>query len=194
MTRKVKRQKLLKRHKAKALMSHNLKSQMEIMGLVVIVILVSIAMLFVIRFVILQPAEDYKSDYVDMEIASNLVSSILKTTSPDCYHNTFRELLQDCAENPDNPSITCTTGEDSCVFVKGKLNQILGATLDDWGTKFQLNAKMDGSDSWVKDLNFEDSKNTCTLGPYTSKDAKTFPIPIGTTGGANLNINLYICR
>jgi len=148
-------------------------------------------MLFVIRFVILQPAEDYKSDYVSMEIASNLVSAILKTTSPDCYHNTFRELLQDCAENENNPSITCTDGQNSCNFIKDKVSSILGATLGDWKVQYQLEAKMDGSDSIVGDIKFNAG---CVEDTYLSKDAKTFPIPIGTTGGANLNINLYICR
>jgi len=173
----------------------NKKSQMEIMGLVVIVILVSIAMLFVIRFVILQPAEDYKSDYVSMEIASNLVSAILKTTSPDCYHNTFRELLQDCAENENNPSIICTNGQNSCDFAYDKIDYILDDTLNDWKVKYQLKAVMEGSNDQVKDLKFDDGDSTCEDDTkYLTKDAKTFPIPIGTTGGANLNVNLYICR
>ena len=176
----------------------NLKSQMEIMGLVIVVILVSIAMLFVIRFVILEQPSEYKSEYVNMEIASNLVGAILKTTNPDCYHRTFRELLQDCAENTDNPSITCPNGENSCVFVHNRLNEsdgtgILQKTLDVWKTKYHLRAVMEGSSMPIADIEFKDYNNGCNSG-YTTKDAKTFPIPIGTTGGANLNVELYICR
>jgi len=179
-----------KRHK----LVYNLKSQMEIMGLVVIVILVSIAMLFVIRFVILQAPEEHKAEYVSMEMASNLISAILKTTNPDCYDRTFRELLQDCAENPSDPSIRCPNGQNSCTFVRGNLDNILSQTLDVWKIKYHLWAINEGSSIPIANIDFTEDGAACLSEDYTSKDTKLFPIPIGTGGGRNLNVELSICR
>ena len=137
-------------------------------------------------------------DFVDnQDLASNLIGSILKTTNPECFNNNFRELLQDCAENPTAPSITCPNGQKSCVFIYEKLggtNGILNKTLDKWKTKYILQARMEGDpnpltySSGLK-INFTDEESACLNDDYDQIDKKVFPIPIGT-GGSNLNFEL----
>jgi len=84
-------------------------AQMEIMGLVIIVILLSLALLFVLQFIILRPASDLKESFTQKEIASNTVNTLLDTTT-DCRQLPLSKLLEDCAEGA---FIQCPTG-NSC--------------------------------------------------------------------------------
>ena len=73
------------------------KSQMEIMGLVIIVILITLGLFFVVRFIITKQPSEIKKSYTQTEIAANILNSLLKTTSKDCYGMDVTQLLQDCA-------------------------------------------------------------------------------------------------
>ncbi len=73
------------------------RSQMEIMGIAIVVVILSIVILFVIRWSILKEPVQYKKEFAQSEIATNLVNTMLSTTT-ECNEVTFSELFQDCAE------------------------------------------------------------------------------------------------
>ena len=103
------------------------KSQMEIMGLAIVVILITLIMLFVVRFVVLRQPAEYKKEFTQTELASNIINTLLKTNAPDCSDLTFTELFQDCAEGQ---SVSCNSDvPNSCSYIEAKTNYILDNTL-----------------------------------------------------------------
>jgi hypothetical protein len=72
------------------------KSQTEIMGLAIIIILIIVGATFVIRFIISKEPADYKKDFTHAELAINMINTFLETTSESCKKLSMTELLQDC--------------------------------------------------------------------------------------------------
>jgi hypothetical protein len=117
------------------------KSQMEIMGLMVIIILVALAMLFVIQFVVVREATDIKKTYTHSELATNTNTALLKTTT-QCKGQDINQLLQDCAGGE---SINCN-GKGSCAYVAEAIEGILDQTLKEWGKAYRFTVKSGNQD------------------------------------------------
>ena|SRR3989338_192430 len=116
------------------------RSQMEIMGIAIVVIMLSIIILFVVRWSILKKPADYKKEFAQSEIAANFVST-LRSTTTDCKGMNFDELFQDCFENIESDGKTDCNGDGtghSCTYAQTELNIILSKTLDSWGYKYQF--------------------------------------------------------
>ncbi|MBI4439386.1 hypothetical protein HY638_00270 [Candidatus Woesearchaeota archaeon] len=126
------------------------KSQMEIMGLTIIVVILAFVMLFVVSFV-MKPSEDTKTDKIQAKLASSVMSTLLKTTAVDCKKFTLGELVKDCREgmgsyisswdekdisdgtiDRDNKgNIECSPGKNSCSYALREINSILNSTLSE---------------------------------------------------------------
>ena len=110
------------------------KSQTEIMGLMIIVIILSLAMLFVFKVVFLKKTTDIGQTYEQSKIVEAFVNTLFQTSSGCTSDTTIQNLLVDCAKNPfDGGTITCTDGRNSCVFVNSTIATILQQTIDEWG-------------------------------------------------------------
>jgi len=151
---------------------------MEILGLAVVVVLILVATIFIVRFLVLKTPTEYRKGFVSSELASNILNTFLKTAAKDCSQLTMTELLQDCAQGK---SITCSTGEDSCKFVKSAASQILKETLDKWNMTYEFLAYADINSPLVK------IGNPCKA----EKRSKLFPIPVN---GAAMYTKLDICN
>ena len=158
------------------------KGQLEMMGLAVVVILISIAMLFAIRFVVLKEPAQYKKEYTNTQLAANMLSALLRTTINECTDLEFRELYKDCAKSyPDRGSITCDTSEDSCGYIKRKTGEILNSTLGKWHKDFEFNARTN-------------AYSVFRIGGCTgAKKSKAFPTPVDPSGAVTLYVTLDIC-
>lgn len=117
------------------------RAQMEVMGLVLIVILIAIAMLFTLQFVILQKPPEIKKLYTHSKLASTTLNALLKTNT-ECKGIDFTGLLQDCAANKNNSYGIQCNGQDSCSYTKEKLNNIFNNTLRKWNIEFQFTADL----------------------------------------------------
>lgn len=155
----------------------NKQSQMEILGLAIVVVLILVATIFVVRFLVIKAPTEYRKGFVSSEIASNMLNTLLKTAAKDCSQLTITELLQDCAQAR---SITCDDGKDSCKFVESTANHIFDQTFDKWNMKYEFLAYTDVNAPLIK------------LGKpcRADKRSKIFPIPISA---ATMYTKLDIC-
>jgi len=105
---------------------------MEIMGLAIVVILITLGVLFAVT-VMRKPGSDIKKEYKAKTIATTYLDSLLGTTTP-CHRATFRELIQDCAQSA---QIRCTEGR-SCEYVSLKFEEIFNETFGVRKQKYDL--------------------------------------------------------
>jgi hypothetical protein len=162
---------------------NNKKSQTEMMGLALIVVIITIAMVFVIRFGVLDTPEEHKQEYTQTEMASNFVSTLLKTTT-SCRDLTFTELFQNVAEG-EIGYIDCGNGDSSKDLLITELNSILDSTLRAWGIAFDFSAKISDTDIIPIESNLE--------GCPGERKSKQFAIPVDAAGGTTLYVKLDVC-
>jgi len=155
------------------------KAQMEIMGLALIVILVTLAVLFAVQFIILREPSEARKEFVHKELASNTVSTLLDTDT-ECNKFSISSLLIDCAEDQ---IIDCGT-KDSCEYAHDTIEKILEDTLSSWGKEYYFTVKI--NNKTVHDL---DSIGTPCLGEKITSS----PCCILPTEQGPMKINLDIC-
>lgn len=103
---------------------------MEIFGLVIIVMLVTLGMFIVIRFVVFSDEEETLKGYTQTQSAANFLSTLRRTTT-DCQGMSIEQLIQTCATNPYK---TCP-GPTVCPYLEELMNYLLEDTLVAWGNK-----------------------------------------------------------
>ncbi|MGV8163013.1 MAG: hypothetical protein ACP5N2_06805 [Candidatus Nanoarchaeia archaeon] len=114
----------------------NKKGQIETMGLLVIVILISLILFFALSFSLNNKQEEKpaKKEFKQTQAISNLGTTMLESTGPCGW--TIRELLTDCAYTKE---ITCDlTFQNSCEAASTSMQTILDYTLDEWGYEYNL--------------------------------------------------------
>lgn len=108
----------------------NRKSQAEVMGILMVIVLVSLGMLLVARFVVTKNASGEKQDFTSEQAVANTLNALLGITT-DCNKLSVTELYQDCARGE---NIDCGS-EKSCAHVR----QIAKTVLDNTFGKNNLN-------------------------------------------------------
>ncbi len=114
--------------------------QIEIMGLMIIVVILALALLFVIKVVFTEKETPESQAYVTSTLVEAFVNTLFQTTARCTGDVTIQDLLLDCARHPySGGSITCTdgSGRDACTFANETIGQILQETLDVWGYNTQ---------------------------------------------------------
>jgi hypothetical protein len=116
-------------------MNKNKKGQIETMGLLVIVILVSLILFFALTFSLRNPqtGQPDKNEFKQNQAISTFGSTMLETTS-NCNGWTIKELIEDCAFLKE---INCN-GESSCVTANNSMKDLLDLTLNKWGYDYNL--------------------------------------------------------
>ena len=156
------------------------KAQTEIIGLVIVIILVILGATFFIRYMMYKEPMEYKKEFTQAELASNMLNTFLETTS-DCNGITYTmsELLQNCGQGG---GIVCGGNPDSCEYVKDAAEKIFEKTLDLWSpNNYEFKVFFD-----------EDSPKIYLGNPCAgNRKSKTFPIP---TSSGTLSVRLDICR
>jgi hypothetical protein len=125
----------------------NAKGQTEILGFAMVVLLVSVGMLFVIGFIVLQADSDIKKVFTDKSLAVNMNDAILSSTS-GCKNIGFERLIVDCAEFQE---IRCdgSNTQRSCDYLQVTISSIFSETLDIWGKEYRYSIYIDGEDPLV---------------------------------------------
>jgi len=159
------------------------KSQMEIIGLVIIVLLISLALLFFLQFS-LKKADSEKRTFTSAQLASNMINAIAKTTT-SCSQKTISQLYTDCAENP---NLVCGQ-ENICDFAGRKVSEILNLTLVEWNKKFRFQVFIPESEDYHEQIfyNRQFNFNLCSGNIQT----ETYFLPTNT---GILYLRLNICE
>ena len=155
------------------------KSQIDLAGLMIVMLLIAIAMIFIIKFQAPNETNAHKKEFAQTETASNMLSVFLASTSRDCNHLSMAELLQDCSRDLNMLGIKCA-GMGSCDYVGQEAKEIFGKTLEEWKVDYEFKA-------------FKDEENPIIhLGKKcgANKKSKTFPLP---TNPGILYVRLDIC-
>lgn len=113
------------------------KSQMEIVGLVIIVILISIAMLFFLQFSLKRTAAE-KRTYTSAQLTSNMINTLSKT-STNCSGLIISDLYKFCA---DTEPVACDPDrikdDDPCLVANTTVSLLLQNTLEQWEKDFRF--------------------------------------------------------
>ena len=172
------------------------KSQMEIMGLVIIIALIMIGLLFVIRFTILSEPKSLKKSFKEKEMISNFVNAMRLTTVRECRGASVEQLLIDCGDDG-NVDIRC---EDDIIATCDDLKEFIDShfvkpTLDEWGVAYTLSFK-DNSQAVIMSIAHTSDPgmkcNADNIGrAYTKREFDEKPIPLGN--GRNMFIDMELC-
>ncbi len=158
------------------------RAQLEIFGLVLIVILITIGLLFAI-FIMTKPKSSEIQRVKESTMAANFLNTVLGTTASGCGKKTVRDLLKDCASVQDwNDSPACSNNLNSCEFAQSIIHTMLQNTLGTWGKTYNFFIK--GSSS-VEKLSISN-------GPCTG-EREGFSRP-EKVRGSDIIISLWICR
>lgn len=154
------------------------KSQMELLGLAIVIVLILVASIFVVRFGFKKPTE-FRKDFLSSEMASNMLNTFLKTNAASCSQLTMTELLQDCGQATGG-SILCDDGKYSCKYVNATAQEIFDKTFKKWNVNYYFLAYTDKGNP---NIEFgEQCKG--------EKISKLFPIPTNT---GSMYVQLDIC-
>jgi len=172
------------------------KSQMEIMGLAIIIVLLMIGMLFYVRYSMSQEPRTLKKTFKEKETIANFVNALRLTTVTECNNALMEQLLIDCA-NDHLITIGCSVPMTDCTTeLKNFIEQrFLPATLKKWNIAYTLNfSDANGGELFVLYHNDSQSQrcSQSNIGrKYTKMERDQKPIPLGN--GNNMFIDIMIC-
>lgn len=148
----------------------NKKSQMEIMGLAIIVILIVIALFFSL-FWLAKPAPKQAIKARESVLAANFLNTMLNTDVPDYGNKPLRKLLEECT----------LVGGDSCSISQDIIDEMLEETLLKWNKDYYFTI------SGSPDVEQISSGSSCK----GEREAKEHPVPVKP--GFDITLRLAIC-
>lgn len=124
-------------------LQHAKKAQMELLGLAIIVVVVSVGMLYVFAFVVNRPAAFIHPKFMQKQVSQNFLIALSKTTT-DCRGQSLVELVRDCATNKEvccdiDPATGACT-RDSCTAADMITGDALESTLKSWQLPYRFRA------------------------------------------------------
>jgi len=111
------------------------RAQLEMIGLIVIVIIVITGLLIFTVYKITNPSKNIQKRYMNKGLATNMLIAITRTNVMECHNHSLADLIIDCAKT--YHSITCYD-YTSCEVVNKTILGILNTTLVAWDISFNL--------------------------------------------------------
>jgi len=121
------------------------KSQTEVVGLMIIVVMITMILLFSVRF--LFNNKDTNKPLEEQNLAQSFVDAMLKTSSKCSESISIKEVLIGCVKSYSGYNTPkCENGQDKCSFAKKELKQLLDTTFNKWQTtyEFKVNSELSG--------------------------------------------------
>jgi Na+-transporting NADH:ubiquinone oxidoreductase subunit NqrC len=112
----------------KRMKSKHRNAQLEMIGLVIIVVIVITALLIFTVYKLTHPSQNIKKSYINREIATNMLIAMENINVEECHNLTLATLLIDCAKSVHEIRCEDTTG---CDVANKTIEAILTRTLVD---------------------------------------------------------------
>jgi hypothetical protein len=162
------------------------RSQIEIMGLMIVVILLIVGVLFAIKFVVLKQPPQVRQTFTRTQMASNMGIALMSSTTEDCRGTAIRDLMIDCAEFPeDGGTISCDDYTKSCNYVNRTVYSILNSTLTTWKVRYYFTA------GTAQDQILYFDNGGCTADRRLPGESESFFLP---TNRGLLTMKIFICQ
>jgi hypothetical protein len=166
---------------------------MEIIGLVVIVILISLGLLFLATFAL--SGDSLRKNFTQKGLAASTMTSLMKLTTYDCGSplSLEKEILDDCAQNHQFPEYAryCNWQKGSlysCQYLEALLASQLNQTLSQWGYRYEYTSEM--VDSGEVLVQFSSPRGNC---PSTADRDTSGPFYLNSPAGLVRSV-LFICN
>jgi hypothetical protein len=167
-------------------MNKNLgRGQLEVFGLAVIVIILTIGFFIMVSFKIREKPSEYQKKYIYEQMPSNFVNSIISVSVDNCNGQSVKQLFIDCASTH---SIYCSNGglsTTSCGELENIIGIILNRTLVMENYRFNFYTKGLARDINISNLNCQISS--------PEKKAKEIPIPTYPNPPGQIFMGLVLC-
>jgi hypothetical protein len=157
--------------------ANNRKAQIEMIGLVIIVIIIITALLIFLAYRVSRPRDTIKRAYMNQEIANNMLITMTKVNVEECHNMSLANLLADCARG--YYSINCID-RTSCEAANDTIRDILSHTLDAWSLAYSMEAE----DAGIK-------FSTPDCGPGKEKDQAFEILPLSP---GQMEVTLDVCK
>lgn len=124
------------------------RGQMEMIGLVIIVILITLGMLFMAIFALQQDPQ--KKIFTRKGLAYSTLGAAMKT-NVDCTNSNGntkpqlgKEIIDDCAAHYNDQSncLYNCGGMDCCSFMNQTMERMLNSTLGNWGKRYEFKSQL----------------------------------------------------
>lgn len=176
------------------------QGQMELVGLVIIVILITLGMLFMALFALND--DQQKKTFTRKGLASSTLSAIMKTTLPqeECVPGIAstpkigQDIIEDCAlhyTSAEGYSQYRCRNQHSCLFLRTISQELLNATLSQWNKHYELHLQLIPAKGAAPTplLNPPIIKGGC---PRTIERDSSGPFPLQTSAGL-VEVELFLC-
>lgn len=172
----------------------NRSAQMEMVGLVIIVILITLGILFMAQFALKD--DPAKKIFTRKGLATSTMSAIMKMSvqEPGCptLPQVEKDLLEDCALNyPPHSEFSFAKfhcrSQHPCDFLQDFIAERLEETLGQWNKKYEFQSRIIGEEEFL--VKIESSRGGCP--PKQERDTSS-PFPLNTRIGLVESI-IYLC-
>jgi hypothetical protein len=165
------------------------KTQSEILGLAMVVILITFGLLLFVMFGLRGDDEHISVEYSYKQLPVLLNNAILEThtSEADCYGEKIQKLLIKAGEGN---TLVCKNGQDVKSFVRIKIKELLDLTLGEWNIDYRYTVYKgtDYKDENNYVFNITNSPNNCY-----GQDIDTENFFFRMSNGQFLNIKLDLC-
>jgi len=163
------------------------KSQMEILGIAIVVVLATLGLLFIVSYSITKP-KTIKQEFTTSATVENLLTTLMATTT-ECNGLDYADVLKGCATG----TVECGISKSACQYANEIATAILENSLKVWGKSYYFKAFETDEKIVISDGECVDNTNgACKVIPGKCKGSREFGYRILPADGPK-KIIFYIC-
>lgn len=162
------------------------KAQIEMIGLVMIVVIVVTGLLLFMVQKMSQPVKSIQKAYINEKTANDMITNMEDINVIECNGLPLSTLIVDCAKS--QPSLYCDNDYSSCYVANRTIFDILNRTLIEWDVAFTFSISSSFRGQFINFTNFRcGSREVISAFEYLSLFSEV------SETSENVEIKLKIC-